>query len=78
MTQSDTTHRLTEPQRRVLEQAVADGGAITIGGSDSRKARRDVLIRLWNAGYLRLGNGTFMSDDWKITAAGKLALKAQP
>lgn len=67
---------LPHAQRKALQKAVADGGAITIGGSNGRKVRRDVIERLWSAGYLELRGGSMTEDDWVITQAGRDAIRA--
>ena len=65
---------LTPIQRNALRQAIDDGGAVTIGGQGNRKIRKDVIERLWVAGYLQLRGGSITEDDWIITDAGRKAL----
>ena len=67
---------LTAPQRAVLEQAVADGGEIILGGSNETRPRppANVVNRLAGEGLLRFVGG-WLSRKFKITEAGRQALE---
>lgn len=68
---------LTLVQRKALQQAVDDGNELVIGGLDGRPVRRNVLGALVGKGYLMFdaGKGDLFSHVFKVTEAGKHALK---
>jgi hypothetical protein len=68
---------LTKAQRRVLEHAVRDGGAIEIGGIDATvpRVRRDVALRLHHLGYLKWDPpASLFAEGFAITEEGRSAL----
>ena len=67
---------MTKAQRAALKLAVKNGGELVEGGVDKDPVRRDVILRLYDMGYLRCAPPSdFYSQPWTITEAGRKAIE---
>lgn len=69
---------LTKAQRRALQLAVDSGGEIQIGGLDGQRVRLDLLSKLHDRGFFKIGTGP---QPWitlyKITELGRDAIQTE-